>query len=145
MVLFAKKPTHFGDFKTAFKSDNLSQSHYYLLIGSRFILSILLVVTNTTTASGFICSLIPLIGIVYLGIRRPYLQNYNNFRAIFNSSCEFVILAIYGYYRCFVSYKDSYTGVNAFLPYVVVVLLLLAIIANIAAMVKLVLDKRKKK
>lgn len=145
MVLFKMKPQHFGDFKTAFKPDKLSQSHYYLLIGSRIILSILLVGTNSTKVSGFLCAIVPLLSIIYLGIRRPYSHNYNNFRAIFNSSAEFLILAIYGYYRCFVTYDSSFTGINAFLPYVVIALLAVTIIVNIAAIVKFSLDKCKKK
>lgn len=101
--------------------------------------------TNPTKASGFICALIPLLSLIYLAIRKPYVEDFNNYRAITNSSVEFVILAIYGYYRCFVTYNDSLSGINSFLPYFVIVLLLASIIVNIVAIVKRPLDECRRK
>lgn len=143
-VLFWKRPQHFGDFKKAFKPDRLSQAHYYFVIGARILLACLLVGANGWVYSGFISTIIPVAVIVFLGVRRPYLQNYNNYRAISNAAIEAVILGIYGYFRCSVNYTESFSGSNGILPYVVLGLLLSSIAMNIAVLVYFAVLKYKK-
>jgi hypothetical protein len=46
LVMFKTHPQHFGAYKGAFKPDNLSQCHYWILVSMRILLAILLVAAN---------------------------------------------------------------------------------------------------
>lgn len=141
LVLFRRRPEHFGDFRGAFKPDALSQQHYYVLTAGRVLLAALLVATCASSYAGFVCLLVPLGSLVFLALRRPYRHGYNNGRAILNASVDVLVLAVYGYYRCFVPYPESFSGLNGVLPYFVVGLLLVCMVVNIAILVKYALDK----
>ena len=142
-VLFKYKEQFFGDYKRAFKSDVLSQSHYWFLMGGRVLLAALLIGANAIDYVGFIAFVVPLALIVYLGVRRPYILLYNNVRAIANEAVLLVVLGIYGYYRAFVDHTMHIDDTVSLLPWVEIGLLLACIIANIALMIKFRLDTNK--
>ncbi len=94
---------------------------------------------------GYICAIVPVLGTVYLGIKRPYAHWYNVARSILNEMCVAAILCIYGYFRSSVDYKGSMQGINEMMPYLVYALLLLSLIVNFACMAKYAMDMRKAK
>jgi len=98
VVLFKYKPEFFGDYRKAFKSDAVSQHHYWMVVGARTILAVLMVATNSSNFAGFICLVVPTANIAYLAVRRPYNILYNNIRSIVNEAIMFVVLGIYGCY-----------------------------------------------
>lgn len=141
-VMFKLKAEYFGDYKLAFNTDTLSQYHYWLVLGGRIILACAIVALNSMSYVGFICAGIPLIGIVYLVIKRPYTLLYNNIRAALNELIMLVVLSIYGYYRVLVGPSAQDTLSVFIMPIVIVGLLVVCIIINSVFMLKYWCDKR---
>lgn len=54
-----------------------------------------------------------------------------------------MVLAIYGYYRLATDYTNQISPVNNTLPLLVLILLLLSVLGNLAAMVKFWWDRRQ--
>jgi hypothetical protein len=75
---------------------------------------------------------IPIISLIFLIVRRPYIHLYNNIRAILNELFLASILAIYGYFRI----SNSQSSHSQILPIIVLVLLILTILLNLLSMIK---------
>lgn len=142
-VLFKLKPEFFGDYKTAFKGDSLSQYHYWLVLGIRIVLACVIVGLSAINYAGFICSVIPLASIVYILVKRPYNLLYNNIRAVVNEAIILIVLCIYGYYQAFVDPAKQEPLATTVMPIIEIVLLLACIVVNSVFMVKYWYDKRK--
>lgn len=142
-VLLHFKARFFGDYKKAFKTDPLSQAHYWILIAGRVLLGALLVGANSLDQVGLVALLIPLASAIYLAVRRPYVLLYNNIRAIVNEVVVLAILCFYGYYRVAVDHTmHGQPGITA-IAWIEIVLLLATVVINTTTMAKYRCDIRK--
>lgn len=140
---FNNHPEYYGDYKTGFKGDLLSQQHYLFVIFARICLAVIIVTANEWQYVGYVAMLLPVACAVYIAWRRPYLHSYNNWRAVANEAVVTLVLAMYAYYRSSVDHTQHLNGINGSLPWVEVSLLILCVCANIAFMVKYKIDRRK--
>lgn len=104
LVLFKTMQPPFGEFKSAFRKTTFCQNYYWVLLGSRFVLSSIIVFGNTFDYIGFICMLVPVTNIIILSLKKPYRAKSDVYRAIANEALTLGILAIYTYYAGFVTY-----------------------------------------
>lgn len=140
-VLFKFKAEYFGDYKKGFRLDCLSQYHYWLVLGGRVVLGCIIVTLNTMSYVGLICMVVPLIGIVYVLVKRPY--SYNNIRSVANEFIMLIVLGVYGYYRAFVDPAAQDALSVTILPIVVIALLVICIVLNSVFMIRYWCDKKK--
>lgn len=142
-VLFKVRSDSFADYRKAFKPDKFSQSHYWILMGGRLLLAAILVLANSVSVVCFVGAAVPLAQLVYIAVRKPYLQAYNNGRAIANEGVLFAVLVLYGCYRAALS-RESY-GQSFFtaLAWIEVLLLIGCVATNAGLMIKYWIDSRK--
>lgn len=142
-TLLKMRPSHFGQYKSAFKDDAYSQHHYIVLLFARVLEAAVLVAASGMDFVAFVAATLPVALIVLVAVKKPYTHAYNNGRAIANEAVVLLCLGIYGYYRCAVAKADMLSTLNSLLPYVVVGLLLLSELMNLALMGKFFFDTRR--
>lgn len=135
LVFYLLKPEFFGEYTNSFKTDCFSSKFYVIPMLERAIVGctlVLLLSIPFEAAAAIVVFLV--MGIVVL-VRSPYSQKYNNRRVILNMVICLCVESIYIWYRT-ASVKAKHSSSIAFyLPVLVVVLLILCVIYNSAAIV----------
>lgn len=94
-VFLILKPEFFGEFTDSFKKDTLSSKQYNIVIVERVIVgSCLVFLLSTGFGAAIALAVFVLLGIEVL-IKKPYKENYHNYRVIANMSIAISVEAVY--------------------------------------------------
>jgi hypothetical protein len=140
-VYYHRRPEAYGGYVSAFNSDSYSQHHYYLVIGQRVLLSVLIVALNSLQFIGFVCAALPLASIVVIAVRRPFQHLYNTIRSILNEVCSLLILVVYAYLRMAVDYTQHSSIIVTIVPFFVLGVVVICLAVNVPFMVRYQRDK----
>lgn len=104
---------------------------YIIIIIFRLALIVCMCALNEYPECVYTSIAISLLQVIVLGVIRPYLSNI---RPIFNSIMVLLIFIVYAIYR--LSITDDSSWITTYLPFILVILLYIAVIVNAIFMVK---------
>jgi hypothetical protein len=145
LVLLKKRPTDFGEYKSAFRMTGFCQNYYWMLMASRLVLVSIMVFGNTFKYNGFVCLIVPICMMCLIAWKKPYKTTADVGRAVTNEIITFIILGIYAYDGAFESYTNYANKINTILPYIVIGLLIVCVAMNLAFLIKILVDWIKEK
>ncbi len=128
-VFLLLKPQFFGEFVESFKKDKLSSKMYNFLLVERVLVGGCLVFLLAVSMEAVVPLAVFLLTGVFVVVKRPYRENYHNFRAVANMSISCVVLAIYLVFRMS-SPENRNKPIFVYLPLVVCVLLIICVLYN---------------
>lgn len=94
-ILVSKNAVWLGEYRDMFNWNVMSEKYYLVPISQRIVVGLLLSALNFSFASGIISILIMVGCVILLGIKRPFVQNYHNYRSISHLSIAILILILY--------------------------------------------------
>lgn len=144
-VLYCMQRAKMGEFRKSFKDEKFAQKYYLYISCNKLVLISLVVLLNKLSALSYVMLVLPVLTIILLGIFRPYLKPYNNYRAIFNEICLLLILVCYSYYRLQISSTNTVSTFGLYLPLGIAGLLVLVMLVNMVILVKQFKDSFGKK
>ncbi len=98
-VFLLLKPEYFGEFTESFKKDKVSSKYYNFMLIERVLLGACLVVMLPIAMEGAVPSAIFLLTGIFVIVKRPYQENYHNYRVVSNMSISLIVEVIYLFYK----------------------------------------------
>lgn len=134
--LYAARKGNMGEFTSLFKLSAFAQKYQLYQFFIRMLLIALMVAMNGMVTLSYIMVILPIANIIILAVFKPYVHNYNTYRAILNECCLLIILALYSYYRLEIANNNDVNVFSLYLPLGIVGLLVLVLITNMFFLVK---------
>lgn len=120
-----------------------SSLYYYLPTLQRIIIGVAFAIGHNTFISAIIALVIIIINGTYVAVVRPFSDKKHNVRSICNSLCSCIIVIVYMMIK--INGITQVDSIYSKLPYVIIVVLLLAIGLALAFVIKRILDLFKRK
>lgn len=140
-MFVTKNHVWMGEFKERFNWNFFSGNYYLIPIGQRFLIGIILTAGNMSYISAIIAICCLLASITLIIAKKPFVQNYENYRSILTNIYSIAILSIYIAYR--VNGPSKGESIFMYFPYIIIVILTLNILTAIIFVVISFVNKSK--
>jgi len=137
------KPDFFGEFTKSFKT-KLMAKFYNAIIVERIVVGSGLVLLISVKKEGLLPLIIFLLIGAFIGVKQPYKEGHHNWRQVANMAIAIVISAIFLAYSSYDTQMQNHSKTAAILPILVLILLLICVIYNGAAIVYSIYKMLKK-
>ena len=133
-TFLAKDQIWMGEYKTMFNWNVLSEKYYLIPIGQRIIVGLLLSTINFSFASGIVSIIVIISYIIITAYKKPFVKKYHNYRSIVHCSIAIIILGLYVLLS--ITGPSKKQGPLTYIPYVVIILVVLNILIGLVFIVK---------
>lgn len=134
-LLLKPEPEFFGEFVEEFKKDKVSSKYYNFMLFERLLVGSCLVFLLSVNINAAIPMGVFLLTGIFVAVKKPYREVYQNNRAIANMSIALIVEAVYLAYTLTPADKRSSMPIFLYLPFVVCALLIVCVIYNGVAII----------
>ena len=137
LVLYVLRDhAYFGEFKTSFHPDRFCQLYYLVPVIERIVIGLLLGACRDPLVAGILTIAILIASLILIAVKRPYIKNKDNSRALANYVVNVIVIVIYVAFQ----YTNQLQS-SIYLPYAIIVLLLFMTLTSLGFLIMKIVFK----